>query len=276
MKFLLPVLVLAVGLGSARAAEPTAYTVGTLFNWYYATTFGTGVYTSGETTVTAVNLPFQYTLREPSETEWGWRVQLPVATVLGSFTLRDPNLGSLDLTAVSFLPGLELIVPVQPDWRLSAFANLGGAWEFETGTSAALYRAGLSTRYRFAELRDPDLEIGFKYIYAGYGTAGQYGQPISLVGLGVVSSVALPWSVSESRQTRLGVQWGITEYLTQVRFRLPSIGYTEISNEWEAGLSLIFRPAFHAFGATWDRFGLNYVQANNGLHGVRLVTEFPF
>lgn len=53
----------------AYAAEPSARTVGVLFNWYYTTSFGTGVYNVDDTTVTAIALPFYYTLREPTETD---------------------------------------------------------------------------------------------------------------------------------------------------------------------------------------------------------------
>lgn len=274
MRFFLAALVLAAGLGPARAAEPTTRTVGALFNWYYATSFGTGVYTSGTTTVTAVNMPFRYTMREATDTDWGWGLQLPVTAVLGDFRLDD--VGGMDLAAVSFMPGAELVMPLQPNWRLSGFANVGGAWEVETNSTAAIYRAGLSTRYRVASLRDPDLEFGFKVIHAGYGAAGEYGNPVNLATLGVTSSVPLPWSVSEDQQTRLGVRWGVTHYFTAVRFRLPSIGYTEITSEWEAGLALVFRPGVRFLGTSWERLGLNYVQASNGLHGVRLETEFPF
>jgi len=174
------------------------------------------------------------------------------------------------------MPGAELLMPLQPNWRVSGFANFGAATEFETNSTAAIYRAGLSTRYRVASLRDPDLEFGFKLIHAGYGAAGEYGNPVNLASLGITSSVPLPWSVSADQQTRLGVRWGYTQYFTAVRFRLPSIGYTEITNEWEAGLALVFRPGIRFLNANWERLGLNYVHASNGLHGVRLETEFPF
>jgi len=271
---LIAAILVAGAYGAAIAAEPTSRTVGTLFNWYYATSFGTGVYTSGTTTVTAINMPLYYTMREPTEGDWGWRIQLPVTVLLGDFRLDD--VGGMDLAAVSFMPGAELLMPLQPNWRVSGFANFGAATEFETNSTAAIYRAGLSTRYRVASLRDPDLEFGFKLIHAGYGAAGEYGNPVNLASLGITSSVPLPWSVSADQQTRLGVRWGYTQYFTAVRFRLPSIGYTEITNEWEAGLALVFRPGIRFLNANWERLGLNYVHASNGLHGVRLETEFPF
>jgi len=42
-----------------------------------------GVYSITETTATAVALPFCYTLRETNETDWGWRVTVPVTVAAG-------------------------------------------------------------------------------------------------------------------------------------------------------------------------------------------------
>lgn len=49
-----------------QAQQPTAQTVGAVFNCYYATAFGTGVYTVDGQRVTVVAIPVTYTLREPS------------------------------------------------------------------------------------------------------------------------------------------------------------------------------------------------------------------
>jgi len=278
LRYLAAAVLLAGLANPARAASPDSPTVGTLFNWYYATSFGTGLYEFNDTTVTAVNAPVRFTMREPTETEWGWRLTAPVVAALGNFNLYDPEFGQFNrihLAAASVMPGAELVMPLQPHWRLNGFANIGRAWEFQTGANATIYRAGLSTHYRFQSLRDPDLEIGAKYTYAGYRANGQYTEPISVASLGIASSMPLPWSVSKGRQTRLALHLIGTSYLTEVRFRLP-IGYTELYSELESGLSLIASPGFDVLGASFDRIGLSYVMGNNGLRGVRLVTEFPF
>jgi hypothetical protein len=263
----------------AYAAEPSAQVVGALFNWYYTTSFGTGVYSIGDTTVTAVALPFHYTVREPSGTDWGWRVTVPVTTAFGNFNLYDPDLGQLDkihLAALSVMPGLELVIPIQPHWRLSSFANIGRAWEFDSKAGATVYHAGVSTRYDWAAVRIPEFALGIKYVYAGYRSSGTDSTPISLVALGVDTTIPTSWMLENGRQVKIGLHWIGTSYISDIRFKLPEFGYTEIHGEHEFGITFGLRPAVKFLGASLDRIGLGYVLANDGLRGIRLVTEFPF
>lgn len=266
-------------MAPAWAANLQSDTVGSLFNWYYATSFGTGVYRIGDTSVTAVALPFHYTMREPTDTQWGWRLTLPVTAAFGNFNLYDPNFDQIDsirLAALSAMPGVELVYPVQPHWRLNGFGNLGHAWEFESGAGATLYQIGVSTHYQVPALHDPDVELGAKYIFAGYTANGEDSVPISLVSIGASVSLPVPWTLVHNRQTRLGVHVAGTSYLTEIRFRLPEFGYATIHNELEGGLFVQLRPALKVLGASWDRVGISYVSGSDGLHGYRLVTEFPF
>jgi len=261
------------------AGDPSAQTVGALFNWYYTTSFGTGVYSIGDTTVTAVALPFHYTIREPSETDWGWRVTLPVTTAFGNFNLYDPDIGQVDkiqLAAMSVMPGLEFVIPIKPHWRLGSFANIGRAWELETKADATVYQAGVSTRYDLAALRYPEIALGVKYVYAGYRTSGADSTPISLFALGVDATIPTTWTLANGRQMKIGLHWIGTSYISEIRFKLPEFGYTEIHGEHEFGVTFGLRPAVKFLGASFDRIGLGYVVANNGLRGIRLVTEFPF
>ena len=264
---------------TSTAVEPDSSTVGTLFNWYYATSFGTGVYTIGDTTVTVVALQYHYTLREPSENHWGWRVTVPITAAVGNFDLYNPDFGQIDriqLAAMGIMPGIELVVPLRQHWRYSLFANIGRAWEFESKAGATIYQAGMSTHYRVPTMHDPDFELGAKYIYAGYTSNGTDSAPVSLASVGFASSLPLPWTLSTGRQTRLGIHMIGTSYLTNIRFQLPEFGYTEIHGELAAGVTLGLRPALNILGTTWDRVGLSYVRGSNGLRGIRLVTDFPF
>jgi hypothetical protein len=59
------IIILGIGFlkaaPAAPAAEVSSVTVGELYNWYYATTFGTGVYIVGEASVSVIAIPFSYT-----------------------------------------------------------------------------------------------------------------------------------------------------------------------------------------------------------------------
>jgi len=271
--------VLCLNPAPAVAVEPQSSTVGVLFNWYYATSFGTGVYSIGDTTVTAVSMPFHYSMQEPTDADWGWRLTLPVTAAFGNFNLYDPDFGQIDkihLAAVSAMPGAELIYPLRPHWRLNGFANLGRSYEFETHAGATLYQIGLSTHYLVPGFQDPDIELGARYTYAGYAANGADSVPVSLAAIGVSSSIPVSWSIADNRETRLGVHLVGTSYLTDLRFRLPELGYTTLHGDVEAGLFLRLQPGLKVLGATWERIGISYVRGSNGLRGYRLVTEFPF
>lgn len=266
-------------MSPAYAAEPKAQTVGALFNWYYTTSFGTGVYSVGDRTVTAVSLPFYYTMREPNETDWGWRVTVPVTVAAGNFDLYDPDISRIDeinLAALSAMPGLELITPIEPHWRLNSFVNVGRAWEFETKAGAMVYQVGMSTHYHIPSLTFPEVDLGAKYIYAGYTSDGADSTPVSLAALGIATTFPTAWTMANGRQANFGLYWIGTSYFTDIVFQLPRFGYTEIHGEQELGITFGLRPAVKILGVSFDHIGLGYVVSSNGLRGIRLSTEFPF
>lgn len=220
-----------------------------------------------------------YTLRKPDADHWGVRLTLPASVALGSFDLYDPDLDSLDdirLAAWSLLPGAEVVIPLAPHWRMNPFANFGWAKERETGAGANVYQAGVSTMYAVQAVRYPELEIGGKYVYAGFRSDNTDSEPISLAALGIAAGFPTAWTLVNGRQAIVGVHWIGTRYFTDIRFRLPGFGYTEIHSEYELGLTFGLRPAVKILGVPFDRIGLGYVAASDGLRGIRLVTKFPF
>lgn len=102
----------AVGAPAPRAAKAPEE----LINWYYSAAFGTGFYTSGDRTVTVVQLPFAYTLPAPEHAATRITLELPV-----SFGFYDLELDSLSdgdlpqsLSTTSVLPGAEARMRLGP------------------------------------------------------------------------------------------------------------------------------------------------------------------
>lgn len=271
-------LALGVAEGIAHAADPQ--TVGALFNWYYAASFGTGVYRIGTEQITVLAAPFGYTLREASEEQFGIRIVVPASAAVANFDLTRPSPGDIekiDIAALSLLPGVELTIPMSPDWRLRPFANLGRGYEFQTDSAATIYQVGISSLYRFAQMRAPEISLGAKITYAGYRVSGEDATPIAAVSAGVSTVFPLRWTIGETgRHTNIGAHLIATTYATDLEFRLTDPTYRQVHWEYEAGLTFGVRPAFELWGAKFDRFGLGYVVGNGNLRGVRLVTEFPF
>ncbi|UCH53378.1 MAG: hypothetical protein JSW09_00780, partial [Pseudomonadota bacterium] len=145
----------------AAAVERLAEEVAAVFNWYYAAAFGTGTYTVDGERVTVLTVPISYTLREATDDVWGVRLTVPTSAAFGNFDLYNPDFDNLDqvhIAAWSFMPGADVIINVNPYWRLQPFANIGRGREFQTETTATIYQLGISTHYRWPELRNPEVE----------------------------------------------------------------------------------------------------------------------
>jgi hypothetical protein len=270
---------LALAARPLAAAEPDAGTVGAVFNWYYAAVFGTGVYTIAGEHISVLTIPVSYTVREPSDAHWGLRLTLPVSAALANFDLYRPDPGSIedvDVAALSLLPGAELRIPIGENWRVHPFANVGRGRELNNDVAATIYQLGVSTVYDVSLWHWPEVALGVKAIYAGYRVSGTETTPIARVSLGVSTLFPLDAKIDATYHSNIGIQLITTSYVTDLKFRVGDFTLREIQQEYEAALTFGVRPAIRLFGKTFDRIGLSYVVGNDGLHGVRLVTEFPF
>lgn len=245
-----------------------------LFNWYYAAVYGTGAYKIGEETVGVIRLPMAYTIREPTEKEWGLRLTFPVSTALADFDLTDFDLGRINAVGVSVLPGIEAEIPLRPGWVVKPFANAGGGWEFKNDTSAFIWSVGASTLYRRTLSSKWLMGLGAKLIYAGY-SAGGTDNVLGAVSIGGDLGLPIEMQIA-GRQAILGAQIVGTLYFNDLEFLLPGSPTKDISNEVEIALTLGVRRPIEFLGASFDRIGLGYRQGSDGLKGVRLVASFPF
>jgi hypothetical protein len=204
---------------------------------------------------------------------------MPTSVALGNFDLYDPNLGAvsdIQLAAWSALPGIEALIALSPSWRVTPFANYGSAKETETLAAATVYQAGISTRHEVRSIHYPEIEIGGKYVYAGYRTSDNYSTPVTLMSFGISTVFPTNWRLGNGRQVNIGAHWIDTYYLSDISFRLPEQGYADIQKEQELGLTFGLRPGITFLDTTFDRIGLGYVVSSNGLRGIRLVTSFEF
>lgn len=245
-----------------------------LFNWYYASVFGTGYYRIGEEQVGVARVPLRYELRPASGGQWGVRLTLPVTVAFAEFDLDHFSLGKVKAQGLSVLPGVELEIPLATDWWLRPYANLGGGWEFQTDRSSTIFSLGATTRYTRAAFDDSQLALGARVAYAGY-SAGSEASQLAQVSLGAELAVPSGFAIAE-RPAFIAFQLIGTVYVKELEFLLPSTGTRQVSREAELGVALGFWRPFEAFGVSFDRIGLAYRAGDNGLRGVRLVASFPF
>ena len=283
--WLLGCALLAAAAGLAPGARAQALTraqveqrstqVDQLFNWYYASVFGTGAYRIGEEQVAVLRAPLVVTLREPSATQWGWRVTLPATVAVAQFDLRDFDLGQVRAQGMTFMPGIEADIPLRNAWSLRPFASLGAGWEFEHATSSTLYSVGASAVRLRATDSEARMSLGAKIAYAGYW-AGQQHSNLLQFSLGGEWTVPLGVAVADRGLLLAASLVGTSYQAEELDMNLPASGSLTVSREVEVGVSLAVVRPFVILGGSVDHIGIAYRAGDNGLRGIRLVTSFPF
>jgi hypothetical protein len=257
-----------------EVVQQRAQDVEHLFNWYYASVYGTGFYRIGEESVAVMRLPFAYTARKATDEQWGLKITFPVSAALADFDLRDFDLGRVQTAGLSILPGIEVEIPVHNSWTVRTFANVGGGWEFQSDASALIYSAGVTTAWHRPINENLLSALGGKLVYAGYQSGGEKSV---LAALSVGGDLGFPLGMEISgRQAILGTQLIGTVYFNDLDFLMPRSGVEEVSQEVEVALTLGVRRSFEVLGVGFDRVGIGYRWGSNGLRGVRLVGSFPF
>ncbi|HKQ24837.1 MAG TPA: hypothetical protein VJT81_10390 [Burkholderiales bacterium] len=249
---------------------------GELVNWYYAATFGTGVYTSGDRTVAVVQLPLSYTLRVPEEDRWGLRVTLPVSVGFYDYHFDDIfNQGLPDgLSTMSFMPGLELEKQITSRWRLKPYVSAGAGWELDGAEHAWIYDAGLRSRFVLGEDKGVEFALVNRLSLAGYSVHNESSHPLSYLAIGMDIVVPTGAELFE-RNIIISLTPAYYHYFRHLRFAEFSDADNSIGEEFEFAISVLTRRPFSIFGIEVDRIGLA-VRNGEGVTGYRLFTSLPF
>lgn len=271
--FLMPGLLPAQGLPRA-VVQQQSERAGELFNWYYASAYGTGVYKIGDETVGVLRLPFSYQLRKANDDQWGVRITLPVTAALAEFDLSNFQLGKTSVAGLSVLPGVEIEIPLAPNWALKPFINVGGGQEFQNDTTALIYSTGASTLYTRPLDNGWRSMLGGRLSFAGYRAGEEDSQLAALAGGGGVD-IPIDLEIA-GRRAFLGVQMTGTVYFNKLQFLLPGYDEKRVLAETEIALTLGISKPVDFFGVGFDRIGLGYRRGTDGLKGIRLVASFPF
>ena len=268
---------LAAPLAQAQQAQPRfVQDRGELVNWYYAATFGTGVYTSGDRTVAVLQLPLSYTLREPKEDRWGLRVTLPVSVGFYDYHFDDIfNQGLPDgLSTMSFVPGLELEKQITSRWRLKPYVSAGAGWELNGAEYAWIYDVGLRSRFRIGEDKGVEFALVNRLSLAGYDPNDGSRQPLGYLAIGLDIVVPTQAEVLE-RPIIFSITPAYYHYFRRLHFAEFSDADNSIGEEFELAISVLTRRPFSIFGIEVDRIGIA-VRNGEGVTGYRLFTSLPF
>lgn len=253
-----------VGLSHASfAAAQQGATASSAFNWTYAATLGTGVYALGDATeILVVQAPIGWTLRKPGHDRgdpFGIRLLFPITAGVERFDVDAALVGGPPhrLQQLSLMPGIELVFPMTPRWRLKARAQVGWGTELGSGDErAVLYALGLRSRYAFPEAPGHPAWIG-GLLWSGYNP--RLGAPESLakVSSGVEFDLALErWRFRGERMHLAPHLLGDWYFDTADFFSFDDDVLRQLGWEWEIGLAAGRDEPFSIFGKEIARFGV--------------------
>jgi len=247
-----------------------------LVNWYYAATFGTGVYTTGDRTVAVLQLPLSYTLRNPEEDRWGMRITLPVSIGFYDYHIDDILNEGLPqgLSTMSFVPGLELEKEITARWRLKPYISAGGGWELEGAGYAWIYDVGLRSRFRIGEDKGVELALVNRLSLAAYDPNDGSRQPFGYFAIGLDITVPTQTELF-GRPLIIGITPAYYHYFRRLRYPNLDNPDNSIGEEFELAISVLTRRPFSIAGIEVDRIGIA-VSGGEDVTGYRLFTSLPF
>jgi hypothetical protein len=268
----LSALVLAC-LASAAFAQTRNLTASESVDWYYASTFGTGVYRIGDRTVTVVRLPFERELREPDDDTWGVRLRLPVTLGFQTLSNAFEDVLNRNVATISAMPGIEFEKEVMPNWWLKPTAAFGLAQEVANGQRSTLYELGVRSLWSRA-FQHVDFSLGNTLLYAGNVAQDGITQNLGVFSTGL--NFILPaGGVFLDRASNIGLHVVHYAFFNRVDFLLDDTARRSVSQQYEVAVTVgTYRP-IELLGFELQRIGLG-VRMGDGLVAVRLVTGFLF
>lgn len=158
--------------GSTSSADNDEGSFG-LNNFAFASYLGTGFYTTSGQNVFVLHLPFEHTIKEKTDTDAGWVLTLPLTFGFINFdgTLEDEIPGLNDVGTLTFLPGLQYLYPVTPNWTLIPFADYGIARELDNTSNVFISGAGIKSYYN-VHAEKAMFTLGNRFLYAREHTQG--------------------------------------------------------------------------------------------------------
>lgn len=254
--------------------SPAAAVEESTIHYAYSFKLGTGVYRVGSLDALVVNLPFSYTLVSASESRTGVKLLLPF-----SFGYYDYKYSIFErslaerLATVSFVPGLELTVPMSQRWHLKPFGHAGLGKDLAGGDVAWIYAVGIKSLYRFT-WHDVQLGIGNELSYYGYNPEDGESGAFSLLSTGLLMEKETG-IVLMGRELSGGFFFIYNLYLQELKFRRLGGRSRETDQEFQFALTLAPDRPFRIVLFDLDRLGIGFRFGDN-LSAIYLVGSFPF
>lgn len=245
-----------------------------LTSFAFASYLGTGFYTTSGQDVFVLQLPFEHTIKEQTETEAGWILKLPITLGFINFdSLRIEELPEVDdVGTITFLPGLEYRYPVTPNWTLMPFADYGFARELDHASNVLIVGAGIKSYYD-VHFDRAMFTLGNRFLYARERTEDSINDAdYSLIETGLNYRVTSDYSFgSDPLYTNL--YYILFYYPNNLVFFEQTENPISVGVEHEVGFTLSNIPDFLFFEKPQIGIGVRF---GKNLNVYRLVFGAPF
>jgi len=247
-----------------------------LLNWYYASTYGTGIYSAGDRTVGILQAPLSFPLRESSEEQWGLRITLPVSLGFYDFDLGeviDDGLPSR-VSTISVVPGIEFEKRVSPRWLLRPYVSTGYGWEIGGEESAWIYDTGVRSRFRLGDDRGTIFSLVNWLSLAGYQKSGSSREPLGMFATGIDMEIPTGKTLFD-RPVTVSILPTYYYYFRRLDFAEVNDRDNKLREQWELAFSLLAQEPFRVLDIEVDRIGIA-LRRTSDLIGFRIFTSLPF
>jgi hypothetical protein len=260
----------------AQSQPATVHDRQDLINWYYSATFGTGVYTAGDRSVSVLQLPYSRDLKTVADDGTGLRFK--VSTTFGFYDYSISGSISNDIphriSTLSVMPGLEWEVPLSARWTVRPYVDAGFGQELAGRESAWIYDFGVKSRIFIAQDKGVEFALINSLTSAGYRPRGGPTSPFGYVATGL--DVTIPTNDSLfGRPVYIGVTPVYLYYFNHLSFAEFDNPRNRIREEVELAISIVTRKPWSLKFFDFDRVGLA-IHSSGDVTGVSLFTSLPF
>jgi hypothetical protein len=183
-----------------------------------------------------------------------------------------PDLDVDDIQTLSFVPGLELSIPLNEHWQLKPFAQIGFSMDTRSDSESFVWGAGTRARATYGD--GSRWILGGEFLLAGNNpNTDDATTSFSRLGLGVEYKIPTNMSVFErsiSWHLR-AFQWYFSDAKT---FDEPLLSF-QLNHTTEVGLSFGLDRPINMLGYDFTQLGVGY-EWSNGFEAVKFFTTFPF
>lgn len=247
-----------------------------LINWYYSASFGTGVYTAGDRSVSVLQLPYSRELKTVADDGTGLRFK--VSTTFGFYDYNFSSSISNDIphriSTLSVMPGLEWEIPLSPRWTVRPYTDAGFGQELAGRESALIYDFGVKSRILIAQDKGVEFALVNSLVSAGYRPRGGPTNPFGYVAAGLDMTIPTNDSLF-GRPVYIGVTPVYLHYFNHLSFAEFDNPRNRIREEAELAVSIVTRKPWSLKFFDFDRVGLA-IRSSGDVTGVSLFTSLPF